>query len=112
MVLGTRAGRAARSRGALGFNFFNFRAGGRRRRWQTAHPKAFWHADVCHGPSLRIEGRTVPHRIHAILDDASRYIVAIRALSTEREADILALMTDTVRRLGMPERLHFDNGST
>lgn len=86
--------------------------GGRRRRWQTAHPNALWHADVCHGPSLRIEGRTVPLRIHAILDDASRYIVAIRALSTEREADMLALMTDTVRRVGLPERLYLDNGST
>lgn len=86
--------------------------GGRRRRWQTSHPNALWHADVCHGPSLRIDGRPVPLRIHAILDDASRYIVAIRALSSEREADMLALLVDTVRRVGLPERFYLDNGST
>ena len=28
-----------------------------------------WHADVCHGPALAIDGRSVPLRIHALLDD-------------------------------------------
>ena len=86
--------------------------GGRRRRWQAGRPNELWHADVCHGPSLRIDQRPVPLRIHAILDDASRYIVAIRALSSEREADMLELLTHTVRRVGLPERLYLDNGST
>jgi putative transposase len=86
--------------------------GGRRRRWQCERPSQLWHGDVCHGASLRIDGRAVPLRIHAMLDDASRYIVAIRALSSEREADMLALMVDTARRFGLPETLYLDNGST
>ena len=36
-----------------------------RRRWQTDRPGRLWHADVCHGPSLDVNGRKVPLRIHA-----------------------------------------------
>lgn len=86
--------------------------GERRRRWSCEHPNELWHADVCHGASLRVDDRSVPLRIHAMLDDASRFVVAIRALPTEREADMLALLVDTARMLGLPERLYLDNGST
>ena len=89
------------------------RAGGRiRRRWEAAHPGQLWHADVCHGPALRIDGRAVPLRIHAILDDASRYVVALRACHTERESEMLALLTEAVRRHGRCGTLYLDNGST
>ena len=83
-----------------------------RRRWQCERPNELWHADVCHAASLRIGDRTAPVRIHAMLDDASRYIVAIRAVSSEREADMLALVVDTARNVGLPERFYFDNGPT
>jgi hypothetical protein len=49
---------------------------GARRRWEAAAPNLLWHTDVCHGPSLHIGGRSVPLRIHALLDDHSRYVVA------------------------------------
>jgi putative transposase len=89
------------------------RANGRvRRRWEAAYPGQLWHADVCHGPALTIDGRTKPLRIHAILDDASRYVVAIRACHTERESDMLGLFTDAVRRHGRSSTLYLDNGST
>ena len=83
-----------------------------RRRWQADLPDALWHADVCHGPSLRMDGRTVPLRIHAILDDASRFIIGIRAFSTEREVDMLALLVQALRESGPPRTLYLDNGST
>lgn len=86
--------------------------GRRRRRWQADRPDALWHADVCHGPSLRIDGRTVPLRIHALLDDASRRIIGIRAFSTEREVDMLALLVQALRESGPPRTLYLDNGST
>lgn len=86
--------------------------GRRRRRWQADLPDALWHADVCHGPSLRVDGRTVPLRIHAILDDASRFIIGIRALSSEREVDMLALLVQALRESGPPRTLYLDNGST
>lgn len=85
---------------------------GTRLRWEASHPNALWHADVCHGPSLRRGDRTVPLRVHAILDDASRYIVAIAACATERESEMLALMVRAMRLHGKPDALYLDNGST
>ncbi len=75
-------------------------------------PDNLWHADVCHGMSLKNHGRTTPLRVHAILDDASHFIVAIRAFSSEREVDMLELLVQALRRAGPPQTLYLDNGST
>lgn len=83
-----------------------------RRRWEADRPGRLWHADVCHGPSLVVDGRSSPLRIHAILDDASRYVVAIAARSTEREFEMLDLFVQAVREHGKPGGLYLDNGST
>lgn len=83
-----------------------------RRRWQMASCGHLFHADVCHGPSLLIDGRRRPLRIHAILDDRSRFVVAIEACHTEREVDMLLLTARAVRLHGRPLSLYLDNGST
>ena len=83
-----------------------------RLRWQAEQPGALFHADVCHGPSLGVAGQRMPVRIHAILDDASRYVVALEALHRERELDMLHLMVRALRRHGPPDLLYLDNGST
>lgn len=83
-----------------------------RLRWEAERPGALWQADVCHGPTLRAGERTVPVRVHAILDDSSRYVVALEAHSTEREADMLAIVADAIRRHGPPDALYLDNGAT
>lgn len=83
-----------------------------RLRWQAEHPGALWHADVCHARSLRIGDQVTPVRIHALLDDASRYVIAIEARSAEREVDMLGLFVRALRRHGPPEVLYLDNGST
>ena len=89
------------------------RAGKReRRRWQADRPGRLWHADVCHGLALVVNGRKKPLRIHAILDDASRYIVAIAARYTEREVEMLDLLVQAVREHGKPGGLYLDNGAT
>jgi transposase InsO family protein len=84
-----------------------------RLRWQADRVDALWHADVCHGPAMKIAGRTVPLRIHALLDDHSRYIVAIVATTTEREVEMLSLLVKAMRSSGRrPEALYLDNGAT
>lgn len=83
-----------------------------RLRWQAEAPMALWHGDVCHGPSLTLEGKTLPLRIHALLDDASRYVVALEAHHSEREVDMLGLLVRALRRHGKPDALYLDNGST
>jgi hypothetical protein len=42
-----------------------------RLRWQAERPGALWHGDVCHGPTLTLDGARTPVRVHALLDDAS-----------------------------------------
>lgn len=86
---------------------------GVRLRWQAERPNALWHADVCHGPALKIGQRSVPLRVHAILDDCARYVVAIRACSSEREVEMLMLMIEALRVRGRaPDALYLDNGPT
>ncbi len=83
-------------------------AHGARQRWQAERAGHLWHADVCHGPTLMLDGKRTPLRIHAILDDASRYVVALRVCATEREVEMLELMTRGLRRWGAPATLYLD----
>ena len=52
-----------------------------RLRWQAERPGALWHGDVCHGLPIVIGGVSRPLRIHALLDDNSRFIVAIEVIN-------------------------------
>jgi transposase InsO family protein len=83
-----------------------------RLRWQTALPDALWQGDVCHGPTLMLGGKRTPIRIHGLLDDFSRYILALEAHATEREDDMLGLLVRAIRIHGKPDTLYLDNGST
>lgn len=83
-----------------------------RLRWQAERPGALWHADVCHGPPLVVGKKKLPVRIHGILDDASRYVIALQAMHQERELDMLHLMVRALRKHGSPDVLYLDNGST
>ena len=87
--------------------------GGKTRlKWQAERPSALWHGDVCHGPTLTLAGRRTPVRVHALLDDASRYILALRVRSNEREETMLSLFTQALMEHGKPDALYLDNGST
>lgn len=83
-----------------------------RRRWQADRPGRLWHADVCHGPNLSVDGRKVPVRIHALLDDASRFVPMLLVRTTEREVEMLDLLMQAVRKYGKPDGLYLDNGPT
>lgn len=83
-----------------------------RLRWQAERPGALWHGDVCHLTGCTVAGKTTPIRIHGLLDDASRYVVALEAHTTEKEADMLGMTVDALRRHGKPDALYLDNGST
>jgi transposase InsO family protein len=88
--------------------------GGRktRLRWQAERPNALWQGDVCHGPTLVVGGVKMPLRIHALIDDASRFVVALEAHHTERELDMIGLLVRALRKHGAPDVLYLDNGST
>jgi transposase InsO family protein len=85
-------------------------AGGKMRlRWQAERPMDLWHGDVCHGSPLT---GGEPVRIHGLLDDASRYVPVLQAMTQEREVDMLAVLVRAVRRHGPPGALYLDNGAT
>ena len=83
-----------------------------RLRWEAEAPFSLWHGDVCHGQAICIDGVHKPVRIHALMDDASRFVVAIEAHHSEREEEMLHLFADTLRRHPAPKTLYLDNGST
>ncbi|XXY13608.1 DDE-type integrase/transposase/recombinase [Sorangium sp. So ce216] len=83
-----------------------------RLKWQADHPDALWHGDVCHGPTLHLAGRRVTVRIHALLDDASRFILVISVESDEKEDTMLRLLVRALRLYGVPSALYLDNGAT
>lgn len=87
--------------------------GNQRLRWQAERPNAIWHGDVCHGQALLLpDGSKAPLRIHALMDDATRYLIALQAFHSEREEDMLALWVRALRQHGVPDTLYLDNGST
>jgi transposase InsO family protein len=83
-----------------------------RLRWQAERPGALWHGDVCHVTGCTVDGKATSIRIHGLLDDASRYVVALEAHTTEKEVDMLGMTVDALRRHGKPDALYLDNGST
>jgi transposase InsO family protein len=87
-------------------------SGTTRLRWQAERPGALWHGDVCHGPTLTLGGHRSPVRVHALLDDASRFVVALRVESDEREETMLSLFAQALMEHGKPDALYLDNGST
>jgi transposase InsO family protein len=87
--------------------------GGKTRlRWQAERPSALWHGDVCHGPTLTLAGRRSPVRVHAMLDDASRFVVALRVSDNEREETMLSIFSQALMEHGKPDAIYLDNGST
>ena len=88
------------------------RPDGSRRRWEAGFVGELWHADVCHGTALHLGEKNIPVRIHALLDDKSRYVIALRVYRHEREIAMLELLLEAVRLFGAPRRLLLDNGPT
>jgi transposase InsO family protein len=87
--------------------------GGKTRlKWQAERPGALWHGDVCHGPTLTLGEQRVHVRVHAMLDDASRYVVALRVAGNEREETMLSLFTQALMEHGKPDAVYLDNGAT
>ena len=82
-----------------------------RRRWQAAHVGALWHADVCHVWLRPLSGPPTKVYVHGLLDDHSRYVVALEARAAEREVDLLSVLSGALLRLPAPDVLYVDNGA-
>jgi len=71
-----------------------------------------WSADFLHGPKVRCSGNTVRKAyLHAIIDDASRYVVAAKFHLSEDTRSLLDDFMLAIRRFGIPKRFYTDNGA-
>lgn len=70
-----------------------------------------WSADFLHGPKVRIGTQARKTYLHAIIDDATRYVVAARLHLAEDTRSLLDDLMLAIRRFGIPKRLYTDNGA-
>jgi putative transposase len=82
-----------------------------RRRWQADRVCRIWHADVCHVWLRDDQDRPKKAYVHGILDDRSRFVVALRACEHEREVDLLSVLCEALLRFPAPDVLYVDNGA-
>lgn len=83
---------------------------GERHAWQRfehAAPNDLWQMDF-KGTLAVGEGRCDPL---TVLDDHSRYNLALRAIADMRTATVQSTLTEVFRRYGLPVRMNMDNGS-
>ncbi len=70
-----------------------------------------WSADFLHGPQVRHGQYALKTYLHAIIDDATRYVVAARFHPAEDTRSLLDDLMLAIRRFGVPKRLYTDNGA-
>jgi len=70
-----------------------------------------WSGDFLHGPMAKEGTKTRKTYLHAIIDDATRYIVAASFYLAENTESMLSDLMLAVRRFGIPRRFYTDNGS-
>jgi transposase InsO family protein len=77
------------------------------RRFERARPNELWQMDF-KGHFAIGTGRCHPL---TVLDDHSRYSIALRACDNERGTTVQQALTATFRRYGLPEQMLTDNGA-
>jgi transposase InsO family protein len=70
-----------------------------------------WSADFLHGPKIRLGTFACKTYLHAIIDDATRYVVAARFHLAEDTRSLLDDLMLGIRRFGIPKRFYTDNGA-
>lgn len=81
------------------------------RSFQYPHFGNLWSADFLHGPKVHIGRHRQKTYLNAIIDDATRYIVAAHFHTTENTHSFLNDFLLAIRRFGIPHRLYTDNGA-
>src|SRR5262249_49880532 len=76
-----------------------------RERFEREQPNELWQMDF-KGPQGFQQG-TGPL---SILDDHSRYLLALRQVPTQNTASVKAVLEDTFEHCGLPQRLLLDHG--
>jgi transposase InsO family protein len=70
-----------------------------------------WSGDFMHGPKVRVGACRKKSYLHAIIDDATRYVVAATFHLAENTQAMLSDLMLAIRRFGVPRRFYTDNGA-
>lgn len=82
------------------------------RRYERTHINEVWYGDTCYGPYLSTpDGKKRVYFI-ALIDDASRFIVAADVFLNDNFENLMSVIKSAVSRSGRPKLFSFDNGST
>ena len=68
-----------------------------------------WTADFLHGPRLKLGKQKKKTYLHAIMDDASRYVVGAGFYHNENLESLIGELMKACRTFGLPQRLYTDN---
>lgn len=82
------------------------------RRYERPHINEVWCGDSSVGPYLKTpDGRK--HRVYviALIDDASRFILAADVFFNDTFVNLMSVMKSAVSKYGKPKVFNFDNGS-
>lgn len=70
-----------------------------------------WMADFLHGPKIRVNRKKRKTYLHAIIDDATRYVVRAGFFTSENTEVLMKELMSSVRIHGKPLRFYTDNGA-
>jgi transposase InsO family protein len=81
-------------------------------RYERAHPNELWHIDL-KGPFYLQGTRGARRSCHfiALVDDHSRFLLAIRAVPTKEAVTVLETLAEAIELCGVPHELMSDNGT-
>ncbi len=72
---------------------------------------ALWLSDFLHGPRIMAQGRKRKTYLLAILDDASRFVIAAKFYLAESIETLMTELRAALQRFGCPQKFYTDNGS-
>ena len=81
-------------------------------RYERAHINEVWYGDTCFGPYMSTPDGKKRIYFIALIDDASRFIVAADVFFNDNYENLMSLIRSAVLKHGIPQLFSFDNGSS
>jgi transposase InsO family protein len=81
-----------------------------RKAYEVDNVNELWVCDFMHGPSVRVNHRSVKAILCAIIDDHSRMVVGYGFNASETISALTLVLKEAFMAYGIPKRLYVDNG--
>lgn len=82
------------------------------RRYERPHINEVWYGDTCYGPYLDTDDGKKRVYFIALIDDASRFMVAADIFFNDNFENLMGVIKSAVSKFGRPKLFSFDNGPT